>query len=74
MVTFVNQDKMSPVELALETARFDFACLSGLHACNPAHPEDTWPIRTEEVTARIDDALRYLGLMGTPADHQTASE
>ena len=73
MVMFVNQEAMSPVQLALETARYDFACLDGLHAFSPLHPEHSWPIKTSEALTRIDAALKYLGLMETHVDQRTPS-
>ena len=71
---FVDEDKMTPVQLALETARFECSHLHGCRAYHPSNPSYSWPIRTTGAARRIDDALRSLGLMDTHADPHTASE
>ena len=74
MVRFVDEDKMSPVQLALETARFEFVNLHGCYAIHPSAPDFRREIDTDVVIRRIDDALRSLGLMDTRAGQHTPSE
>ena len=68
MVKFVDQEKMSPVQLALETARYE---LAGLHGGTISWPERKTPnyaIDTSEAIQRIDAALEYLA---KPCDTET---
>ncbi len=71
MVKFVDQDKMSPAQLALEAARFEFVHLNGCYAIDPDKPNYRRPINATGVIERIDDALKSLGLMDTRAAPQT---
>ena len=68
MVMFVDQDKMSPAQLALETARYE---LAGLHGGTISWPERGTPnyvIDTSEAIQRIDAALKSLA---KPCDKET---
>ena len=68
MVMFVGQENMTPVQLALETARYQLAILHGCHLYSPISDKFLRVIDNNEVIERIDDALRSLGLMDTHAD------
>ena len=68
MVMLVGQEKMTPVQLALETARYQLAKLHGLHIYDTKSQSHSRVIDNDEALERIDDALRSLGLMDTHAD------
>ena len=71
VVKFVGEEKMTPVQLALETARFEFVHLNGCYAINPDNPNYRRSINATGVIERIDNVLRSLGLMDRPSDQQT---
>ena len=60
MVMFVGQDKMSPAQLALETARYELAGLHGGTVSWPERGTSGHVIDTTEVISRIDDALKSI--------------
>ena len=62
MINFVNQDEMTPVQLALETARFELASLHGATVSWTNNTTYTKVLDTSEVVGRIDDALKSLGI------------
>lgn len=72
MITFVNQDKMSPVQLALETARYEFSRMHGSTISRPEYSNYSYVWDSTEANRRIDDALRSLGLR--PAVQHTPNE
>ena len=74
MVKFVGEEKMSPVQLALETARYEFSHLHGSTISWPESSSYTYVFDSTEANRRIDAALRSLGLMDTRADLHTQSE
>ena len=61
MINFVNQEEMTPVQLALETARFE---LCRLHGATVSWTNTTYTkvLDTTGVIGRIDDALKSLGI------------
>ena len=73
-VRFVDEEKMSPVQLALETARFEFSHLHGSTISWPGSSSYTYIFDSTEPNRRIDVALQSLGLMDTRADSHTPSE
>mgnify|MGYP006872985923 CR=1 FL=1 len=68
MVMFVGQENMTPVQLALETARFHLSILHGCHLSSSDTHTFLRVIDNNEAVERIDDALRSLGLMDTRAN------
>ncbi len=68
MVKFVGEEGMSPVQLALETARFQLVTLHGLVAVSEKDERCRRAIDNTQAIKRIDEALRSLGLMETHAD------
>ena len=66
MVMFVGQDKMTPVQLALETARFKF---SHLHGSTVIHKgsNDSYVFDSTEVNECINAALEYLAKSSEPS-------
>lgn len=68
MVMFVGQENMTPVQLALETARYQLATLHGCHIYNTESQCVYRVVDSSEAISRIDDALRSLGLMDTHAN------
>ena len=58
MVMFVDQEKMSPVQLALETARYEFAKLHG--STIKCSGDYSYVFDSTEVNERINAAFEYL--------------
>ena len=71
---FVDEEKMNPVQLALETARFAFSRLHGSTISWPESSTYTYIFDSTEVNGRIDAAMRSLGLMDTHAGQHNPSE
>ena len=76
MVKFVGEEKMTPVQLALETARFELSHLHGLRSFSPSVPESawpspSWPIDTTEAVRRINVALEWLNEEGRRTEPNT---
>ena len=65
MVMFVGQENMTPVQLALETARYQLSTLHGCHIYDTKTKKVYRIVDTNEAVERIEDALRSLGLMDT---------
>ena len=73
MVMFVEQENMTPVQLALETARYELSKLHGLHVAYDNSDVASHVIDTTEAVERVDDALRSLGFMDTYAKCDTVN-
>ena len=54
---------MTPVQLALETARYQLSKFYGCHIYDTQTHSSSRVIDNDEAIHRIEDALRYLGLM-----------
>ena len=65
MMNFVDQDKMSPAQLALETARYEF---SKLHWSTISREDSSYRYVFDsiEINQRIDAGLEYLAKLSAP--------
>ena len=59
MVIFVDQDKMTPVQLALETARYEFCKLHGATISYEGN-DYKYVLDATEAINRIEAAFEYL--------------
>ena len=60
MVMFVDEDKMSPIQLALETAKFELASLHGSTVVTELEPNYRRVLDNTQALQRINDALRLI--------------
>ena len=72
IIKFVDQDKMSPVQLALESARYLFTQLHGATISYSGN-DYTYVFDNTEVQNRINAALSSIGLKQKRTDQQTHS-
>ncbi|MBQ4430124.1 MAG: hypothetical protein II877_01375 [Synergistaceae bacterium] len=53
----LEQEEMSPVQLALEVALHELSSLNGLYVTDVPVVEDTWDIDTKDAAELIESAL-----------------
>lgn len=66
MPKFIGEDKMTPVQKALEHARFQLSFLHGHQIFNPLTGDTSSVIDNKATVALIDDALEYLATTSEP--------
>ena len=65
MINFVGQEKMSPAQLALETARYEFSKLHGSTISREGN-DYKYVFDSIELNKRIDAGLEYLATLSSP--------
>ena len=72
IIKFIDEDKMSPVQLALESASYLFTQLHGATISYPSSAY-TYVFDDTEIIRRIDEALHSIGIRRKCTAQQTHS-